>query len=202
MRHEKVSSTHKVAAGQLQITFALLLVPIMGATGLDNDYSKDSNDPSRLQNAADAAAATDHSLYGGRGGGKTDPDINTPVTFDLGDYTKRYLKMEIKNDGCDIGYKDKNAGTGSRYVDCVATTNSNYAKYNSTLTTDNTATVNHLFIDGVQLPAGSKPPLDDLMNCDNKPHSHAWEDGGGWAAQDFSTRSRPPASRSTARMSA
>jgi len=282
------------------ITFALLLVPIMGATGLAIDYSMASNERSRLQNAADAAAlagasvftgsnaaaaeararaflqanlgarasdvtvdfstanqkvtiglggrtdtmfmrllnentvpigvsatalaplkpstakitvdqvtgywfkkvsiivvrngkdvvvgtikytATDHNLYNGRGGGKTDPDINKPVTFDLGDYTKLYLKMEIKNDGCDVGYK--NDSTNSRYVNCVASNNSKYASYNSTLTTDDPNTVNHLFVDGVQLPAGSKPPLDDLMNCDNQPHSHAWEDGGGWAAQDF-----------------
>ena len=285
--------------GATAITFALLLVPIMGATGLAVDYSLASNERSRLQNAADAAAlagasvftganaavaeararaflqanlgdgandvtvdfstakqkvtvglggetntlfmhllnddtvpinvsatalaplkpstakitidqvtgywfkkvsiivvrngkevvvgtikytATDHNLYGGRGGGKTDPDINTPVTFDLGDYTSLYLKMDIKNDGCDVGYKNTSTG---RYVTCTATSSSSYAKYNSTLTTNDPNTVNHLFVDGVQLPAGSKPPLDDLMNCDNAAHSHAWEDGGGWAAQDF-----------------
>jgi hypothetical protein len=285
--------------GATAITFALLLVPLLGFAGLAVDYSRASNDRSRLQNAADAAAlaaasvftgsnkataeakaraflqanlglkaedinvnfntanqkvtiglggqtntlfmhvlnkdnmpisvnatalaplkpttakitidkvtgywfkkvsiivvrngtevvvgtikytATDHNLYNGRGGGKTDPDINTPVTFDLGDYTKLYLKMEIKNDGCDIGYKNNLSG---RYVNCVVTNSSSYAKYNSTLTTDDPNTVNHLFVDGVQLPAGSKPPLDDLMNCDNATHSHAWEDGGGWADQDF-----------------
>ncbi len=127
--------------------------------------------------------ATDHSLYGGRGGGKTNPDIDVPVTFDLGDYKNLYLKMEIKTDGCDIGYR--NNSSDSRYVNCVATNKSAYANYNSTLTTDNEDTVNHLFVDGKQLPAGSEPPLKDLMNCDNKTHSHAWEDGGGWAAQDF-----------------
>ena len=287
--------------GATAITFGLLLVPLLGFAGLAVDYSRASNDRSRLQNAADAAAlaaasvftgsnkaaaeararaflqanlglraedinlnfstenqkvsvtlggqtstlfmhvlnkdnmpinvnatalaplkpttakitidkvtgywfkkvsiivvrngkdvvvgtikytATDHNLYNGNGGGKTDPDINVPITFDLGDYTKLYLKMEIKNDGCDVGYKDKNAGK-SRYVDCIATNESGYSKYNSTLKTDDPNTVNHLFVDGVQLPVGSKPPLDDLMNCDNTPHSHAWEDGGGWANQDF-----------------
>ncbi len=289
----------KDRSGATALTFALLLVPIMGMTGLAVDYSRATNDRSRLQNAADSAAlagasiytganaaaaeararaylranlgaeadavrvsfnaanqkvnvtldsqtetvfmklldkdtvsigvtaqalaplkptstkitidkvtgywfkrvsiivvrngkevvvgtikytAYDHNAYNGRGGGVTVPSIATPITFDLGDYTKLYLKMEIKNDGCDIGYKNNSTG---RYVNCVATTNSSYAKYNSTLRTDDPATVNHLFVDGVQLPAGSKPPLDDLMNCDQAEHKHAWEDGGGWADQDF-----------------
>jgi Flp pilus assembly protein TadG len=126
--------------------------------------------------------AVDHSGGGGRGTGKTVPDLNTPTTYNLGDYTKLYLKMEIKNDGCDIGYRNNSS---TNIVNCVASTKSQYANYNSTLRTDDPTTVDHLFVDGTQLALGSTPPLDNLLNCDSTPHSHAWEDGGGWAQQDF-----------------
>jgi hypothetical protein len=126
--------------------------------------------------------AVDHSGGGGRGTGKTVPDLNTPTTYNLGDYTKLYPKMEIKNDGCDIGYRNNSS---TNIVNCVASTKSQYANYNSTLRTDDPTTVDHLFVDGTQLTLGSTPPLDNLLNCDSTPHSHAWEDGGGWAQQDF-----------------
>jgi hypothetical protein len=96
--------------------------------------------------------------------------------------------MDVKQDGCDIGRY--NSTPNSTKVTCKATTSSKYANYNSTYNSDDPTTVNHLFVGDtpdklVQLPLGSKPPLDELLNCDNNWHYDGWEDGGGWAQQDF-----------------
>jgi Flp pilus assembly protein TadG len=119
--------------------------------------------------------AKDHSGENGRGTGTTVPGLDSPVTFQLGDYKTLYLKMEVKTDGCDIGYRNTSSGN---IVTCSATSNSSYASYNSTLRTDDPLTVNSLFVDDVRLPKGSKPPILDLLSCDGAEHKHAWEDGG------------------------
>jgi Flp pilus assembly protein TadG len=110
--------------------------------------------------------------------------------IDLGKYTKLVLKMDIKTDGCPLGAyatvnskkdvtcnvidpKDKNK---SQYI--------GYFSYNNTLRTDNPATSNYLFVDGVQMPQGINFPLEKYFGC-AKPQSHAWEDGGGWDRQDI-----------------
>jgi Flp pilus assembly protein TadG len=51
--------------GATALTFGLLLVPIMGMTGLAVDYSLASNERSKLQNAADAAALAGASVFTG-----------------------------------------------------------------------------------------------------------------------------------------
>lgn len=126
--------------------------------------------------------AKDKTAENGRGTGtKVMNPANGKVV--LGDYTKLYIKMEVKTDGCDIGRSDSNGGRGSTVV---CKDNSNARKtYDSTLKTNDPNTVNYLFVDGVQLKQGSTPPLDTLLNCDQQSHSHAWEDGGGWDQQDF-----------------
>lgn len=286
-------------SGATAVTFTLLLVPIMGMTGLAVDYSRASNDRSRLQNAADAAAlagasiftgansaaaeararaylqanlgdeanavtvnfsaskqnvsvtiggqtktlfmhllnqdkvdiavnatalaplkpseaiididkvygwyfkkvsivvvrpggttedtvgtvtytAKDHSYENGRGNGTI---VKVPATgsIKLGEYEKLFLKMDIKFDGCDIGYYNS---SNTSIVKCKASSDNAYKKYNKTLKSSDPATVNHLFVNGTQLPLGSTPPLDVLFDCSEKQY-HAWEDGGGFAKQDF-----------------
>ncbi|TXR46589.1 TadE/TadG family type IV pilus assembly protein [Phyllobacterium endophyticum] len=124
---------------------------------------------------------TDHSGENGRGIGTTTPTKDQMQSITLGDYDSVYLKMEVKTDGCDIGYANKD--TRARMVVCEK--NKNRKTYDSTLRTDDPLTVNHLFVDGKQLPAGSTPPLTDIFSCEGGTHKHAWEDGGGWDKQDF-----------------
>jgi Flp pilus assembly protein TadG len=124
---------------------------------------------------------TDHNGEGGRGIGTTVPAPDQMQTITLGDYTSVYLKMEVNTSGCDIGYKNKD--TSARMVVCEK--DKNKTSYDSTLRTDDSQTVNHLFVDGKQLPLGSTPPLTDIFSCDGGTHKHAWEDGGGWPNQDF-----------------
>ncbi|WP_271895602.1 TadE/TadG family type IV pilus assembly protein [Candidatus Phyllobacterium onerii] len=299
---KKIRNFLKDRSGATAITFGLLLIPIMGMTGLAVDYSLASNERSKLQNAADSAALAGASvftgsnsaaaearakaylkanlgaeadkvtikftaadqkvnvaisggtntvfmhllkqdkvaigvnatalaplkpttakfipgdMYGwyfkkvsivvvkngvetvmgtitytsayrsgpnsanGRGTGvKTQvPPDNT--TINLGDYDKLYLKMEVKNDGCDIGYKYTADPADPNHTLCVPSASS--SSYNLTLRTDDPNTVDYLFVEGVQLKKGSTPPLDSLFNCGGR-QDHAWEDGGGFAQQDF-----------------
>lgn len=296
---KKIRNFLKDRSGATAITFGLLLIPIMGMTGLAVDYSLASNERSKLQNAADSAALagasiyigtnsaqaeararaylkanlgeqaanavtinfkadkqlvtvslngqsgttfmrvlnknsmpigvtatalaplkpttatikvddvfgywfkrvtivavknnvetvvgtvvyqpTDHSGESGRGIGTTVPTKDQMQTITLGDYDRVYLKMGVKTDGCDIGYR--NPDTRAKLVVCIKD-NPN-TTYDSTLRTDDTQTVNHLFVDGKQLPANSTPPLTDIFSCEGGTHKHAWEDGGGWDKQDF-----------------
>lgn len=101
--------------------------------------------------------------------------------IDLGQYTNLALRMDIKNDGCDIGYK---ATVKNSAVTCNKSTKAADASYNSVLRTDDPATSNHLFVDGKQVPLGVKASLEKYFGCTKK-QEHAWEDGGGWDRQDF-----------------
>jgi Flp pilus assembly protein TadG len=101
--------------------------------------------------------------------------------IDLGSYTNLALRMDIKNDGCDIGYK---ATVSNSKVTCKADTGKSYKTYNTVLRTDDPATSNHLFVDGKQVPLGVKASLEKYFGC-TKTQEHAWEDGGGWDRQDF-----------------
>jgi Flp pilus assembly protein TadG len=106
----------------------------------------------------------------------------TPTgTINLGKYSKLVLQMEIKNDGCAVGYKATITGAT---VTCDKNSNASYAKYDLTLRTDNPDTSYYLFVDGTQLAKGVTSPLDGILVC-GKTSSHAWEDGGGWERQDF-----------------
>lgn len=106
----------------------------------------------------------------------------TPTgTINLGKYSKLVLQMEIKNDGCAIGYKATVTGAA---VTCDKNANAAYSKYDLTLRTDNPDTSYYLFVDGTQLAKGVTSPLDGILVC-GKTSSHAWEDGGGWDRQDF-----------------
>jgi Flp pilus assembly protein TadG len=135
---------------------------------------------------------TDHSYESGRGTGTTVPAKDQMTTITLSNYDSVYLKMEVKTDGCDIGYQGSTSGN---IVQCKA--DKKKKTYDSTLRTDDPKTVNHLFVDGKQLPLGSTPPLSDIFSCAGGTHDRAWEDGGGWDKQDFFYTQ--PANRSTAR---
>ena len=119
----------------------------------------------------------------GRGTGLTTKDPATSNIV-LGEYSKLYIKMEVKKDGCNYGRYNSTPSSNTVFT-CKDLKDSKYKKYDLTLRTDDPATVNHLFVDGVQLKLGSTPPLEDLLNCDEEWHDHAWEDGGGFAQQDF-----------------
>ncbi|EJN05155.1 TadE/TadG family type IV pilus assembly protein [Phyllobacterium sp. YR531] len=121
----------------------------------------------------------------GRGTGKKETIPPSGTNIDLGEFDSLYLKMEVKNDGCPIGQKYSADPKDSNHTICVTSNASADSKYNKTLRTDDVNTVHYLFVDGVQLKQGSKPPLDDLFNCDGSRLKHAWEDGGGFALQDF-----------------
>ncbi len=55
----------KDRSGATALTFALMLVPIMGMTGLAVDYSVATNERATLQDAADAAALAGASVFTG-----------------------------------------------------------------------------------------------------------------------------------------
>jgi hypothetical protein len=101
--------------------------------------------------------------------------------IDLGTYTNLALRMDIKNDGCDIG---KKATVSNSKVTCTDDTGKSYRTYSSALRTDDPATSNHLFVDGKQVPLGVTASLEKYFGC-TKTQNHAWEDGGGWERQDF-----------------
>src|SRR3546814_463130 len=94
--------------------------------------------------------------------------------IELGQYTKLILKMDIKNDGCGIGYKAKINGNE---VTCSKSNADSNQHYDSVLRTDNPETSHYLFVDGVQLPQGITQPLEAYFGCAEE-QSHAWEDGG------------------------
>jgi Flp pilus assembly protein TadG len=122
----------------------------------------------------------DHKGGNGRGTGNTVPNKNQMTTINLDGYEDLYLKMDVKEDGCDLGYRnvDKNA----RYVSC--TVDKSQKTYNATLKTNDKDQVDHLFVDGKQLPKGTIPDILKILSCTGT-HQHAWEDGGGWDLQDF-----------------
>jgi Flp pilus assembly protein TadG len=62
---KKFTKFLKDRSGATAVTFAVLLVPLMGMTGLAVDYSRASSDRSELQNAADAAVLAGASIYTG-----------------------------------------------------------------------------------------------------------------------------------------
>jgi len=72
---KKITKFLKNRSGATAVTFAVLLVPLMGMTGLAVDYSRASNDRSKLQNAADAAVLAGASIYVGN----NLPAVNTRV---------------------------------------------------------------------------------------------------------------------------
>ena len=106
---------------------------------------------------------------------------NPAGVIDLGTYTNLALRMDIKNDGCDIG---KKATVSNSKVTCTDDTGKSYRTYSSALRTDDPATSNHLFVDGQQVPLGVTASLEKYFGC-TKTQNHAWEDGGGWERQDF-----------------
>ncbi|KQS89669.1 MULTISPECIES: TadE/TadG family type IV pilus assembly protein [unclassified Rhizobium] len=114
-------------------------------------------------------------------GGQGTYVANPAGTIDLGKYTNLALRMDIKNDGCDIGYK---ATVKNSAVSCAKNNGASYKSYNAVLRTDDPNTSNHLFVDGKQVPVGVKASLEKYFGCAKK-QEHAWEDGGGWDRQDF-----------------
>lgn len=106
---------------------------------------------------------------------------NPTGVIDLGSYTNLALRMDIKEDGCDIG---KKATLKNSQVTCTNDTDKKYKTYNNVLRTDDPATSNHLYVDGKQVPLGVRASLEKYFGC-TKMQNHAWEDGGGWERQDF-----------------
>jgi hypothetical protein len=110
------------------------------------------------------------------------PIVVKPSTIiDLGKYSSLILQMDIKNDGCSVGQKAEVTGSD---VSCAASRRDRDVKFDLTLRTDNPDASHYLFVDGKQLPKGTTSPLSDILVC-GKTSNHAWEDGGGWARQDF-----------------
>ncbi|MCI9868600.1 pilus assembly protein [Rhizobium skierniewicense] len=106
--------------------------------------------------------------------------------FDLGKYSKLILRMDVKWDGCPLGYTSdltkwdvvctKLEERDPGYKSSLA--------YNAVVRTDDPTKSHHLFVDNTQLPKGVISPLDNLVEC-NRVAKHAWEDGGSWLRQDF-----------------
>lgn len=122
----------------------------------------------------------DHAASNGRGTGNTVPNKSQMTTINLDGYQDLYLKMDVKQDGCDLGYRNQN--TNNRYVKCVV--DNSKVNYDLTLKTNDKDQVYYLFVDGKQLPKGTIPPILNILSCTGT-HQHAWEDGGGWDQQDF-----------------
>lgn len=114
-------------------------------------------------------------------GGQGTYVANPAGVIKLGKYSNLALRMDIKNDGCDIGYK---ATVKNSKITCNASTKAVDKTYNAVLRTDDPATSHHLFVDGKQVPQGVKASLEKYFGC-SKQQEHAWEDGGGWERQDF-----------------
>lgn len=62
---KKIRNFLKDRSGATAVTFALLLVPMVGMTGLAVDYTRASSDRSRLQGIADSAALAGASVFTG-----------------------------------------------------------------------------------------------------------------------------------------
>ncbi|PRD49683.1 TadE/TadG family type IV pilus assembly protein [Phyllobacterium myrsinacearum] len=122
----------------------------------------------------------DHKGANGRGTGSTVPTKSQMTTINLDGYDGLYLKMDVKNDGCALGYRNPNVN--DRYVKCVV--DNSQVNYDLTLKTNNDKQAQYLFVDGKQLPANQIPKILDILSCTGT-HQHAWEDGGGWDQQDF-----------------
>jgi len=114
-------------------------------------------------------------------GGQGIMTVRPTQTFDLGKYTKLVLQMDIKYDGCAIGQRATVVGSA---VKCSLSDDPADARYNLVLRTDEPSTSYYLFVEGKQLPKGVESPLSSILVCD-KTTNHAWEDGGGFARQDF-----------------
>lgn len=114
-------------------------------------------------------------------GGQGTMVVSPSSTLELGEYSRLLLKMDIKNDGCPLRYR---ASVSNNQVTCNPSTRDADTRYNLTLRSDNPATSHYLFVDGVQLPQGVASPLESVLEC-GATIKHAWEDGGGFAQQDF-----------------
>ena len=62
---KKISTFLRDRSGATAVTFALMLVPLLGMTGLAVDYTRASSDRSRLQGVADSAALAGASVFTG-----------------------------------------------------------------------------------------------------------------------------------------
>jgi Flp pilus assembly protein TadG len=86
--------------GATALTFALLLVPIMGMTGLAVDYSIASNERSKLQDAADAAALAGASIFTGANASAAEARARAYLKANLGaeaDTIAVTFKFDAKN---------------------------------------------------------------------------------------------------------
>jgi hypothetical protein len=101
----------------------------------------------------------------------------------LGDYDKVYFKMAVEKASCAPGYKQSSQSTNTN-VKCTRGTGSTTA-FDATYRTDDPNTSEYLFVNKVQQPHGIIVPIDTMMPCATTGALQEWEDGGGFASQDF-----------------
>ncbi len=83
---KKFTKFLKDSSGATAVTFGLLLVPLMGMTGLAVDYSRASNDRSELQNAADAAVLAGAAIYVGNNLPAVETRVHEMLRTNLNDF--------------------------------------------------------------------------------------------------------------------
>ncbi len=91
---KKIRNFLKDRSGATAVTFALLLVPMVGMTGLAVDYTRASSDRSQLQNAADAAVLSGAEIYDGKDLKPVNARILQSLRANVADYDARGI---IKN---------------------------------------------------------------------------------------------------------
>lgn len=128
--------------------------------------------------------ASNLSAENNRGTGKT--TLNPPNgKIALGEYSKFYLRMEVKKKPCNIGRADS---VKNGLIQCTASSDEAYKNYNLTFTTNDATQSNHLFVGDAPnalKQLDNNVTLEDLLDCDQQWRYHGWEDGGGWDKQDF-----------------
>lgn len=145
-------------------------------------------------NPTDTALATfvyqPTSLFGGGTGPTTGP-LGTTITLGS-NYDKLYLTMDVYRDGC-------GPGKAPEFPNAIDLSDTNYWEpYNCIpvnppyvtkvktpfkLSTDDPATSNHLFVDGVQQPFGAPLNVLNFAKC-NASVTHGWEDTKDWVPSD------------------
>ena len=143
---------------------------------------------------ADTALATfvyqPTSLFGGGSGPTTGP-LGTAIALGS-NYDKLYLTMDVYPDGC-------GPGEAPEFPRAIDQSDTNYWEpYNCLpvnppyvtkvktpfkLSTDDPATSNHLFVDGVQQPLGAPLNVLNFAKC-SASVTHGWEDTKDWVPGD------------------
>lgn len=92
---KKIRNFLKNRSGATAVTFALMLIPIAGVTGLAVDYTRASNDRAELQNAADTAVLSGAQIYDGKDLKPVDKRILESLKANITDYDKRGITKTV-----------------------------------------------------------------------------------------------------------